>query len=224
MSYWGTGWVTCDFPGLARERRQADDKNVFQIYASGASGNVTAGKYNDGRHDNRPILTRKLYEAMQAAGKATRTVPLTQAEFRSAPLRLEPRDDPGFTVADLTAKLSHADPRQQSLAALGLSWRKRADGGHKLEIPAIDFGAAQLLLVPGESYVEFQLFAQAQRPDSFVVVMGYGECAPGYIPIERAWDEHDGNLSDWCWVARGAEKAMQTAIQSVLKAGANKRD
>ena len=217
MSFWGTGWVTSDFPGLARERRQADDPNILQIYASGASGNVTAGKYNDGSHENRPVLVRKIYEAMQAAWKATKKVPLTQAKFRSAPLRLESRNDQGFTVEDLTARLSHPKLQQQSLGALGLSWRKRADAGHALEIPAIDFGSAQLLLLPGESYVEFQLFAQAQRPDSFVVTMGYGECSPGFVPIERAWDEHDGNLDEWCWVGRGSEKVMHTAIQAALK-------
>ena len=59
--------------------------------------------------------------------------------------------------------------------------------------------------------------AQKMRPDSFVVVLGYGECATGYVPIERAFEEHDGNLSDWCWVAPGCEKAMTTALEAVLK-------
>ena len=53
-------------------------------------------------------------------------------------------------------------------------------------MPVLDFGMAQLLLLPGESYVEYQLLAQEPRPDSFVVTMGYGECAPGYIPTEQA--------------------------------------
>jgi hypothetical protein len=34
--------------------------------------------------------------------------------------------------------------------------------------------------------VEFQLAAQKAKPDGFVLVAGYGECGPGYIPIERA--------------------------------------
>src|SRR5262249_54297649 len=47
MSYYGKGGVSADFVGMARRRRQADDKDVFQMYLSGCSGNVTAGKYND---------------------------------------------------------------------------------------------------------------------------------------------------------------------------------
>ncbi len=81
----------------------------------------------------------------------------------------------------------------------------------------MDFGPAQFLLLPGESYVEFQLHAQKLRADSFVMVAGYGECAPGYIPIERAWAERDGNLSDWCWVAQGSEAPMKAAIEAALK-------
>jgi hypothetical protein len=84
-------------------------------------------------------------------------------------------------------------------------------------MPVIDFGPAQLLLLPAESYVEYQLFAQSVRPDSFVIAVGYGESAPGYIPIEKAWAENDSNLRDWCWVAPGAEARMKEAIVEALQ-------
>jgi hypothetical protein len=218
MSYYGRGGVSADFVGLARKRRQADDPKVFQIYASGCSGNVTAGKYNDGAAENRPVLAERIYQGMAAAWQATRRQPLTTVHFRSVPLRLEPRNDPGFTIDELTKRLT-TDPRPfgQCLAALGLSWRKRADAGHKLDVPVVDLGAAQLILLPGESYVEYQLLAQKFRPDSFVVTLGYGECATGYVPTEKAVAEKDSNLTDWCWVAPGAEKAMTAALEAALK-------
>ena len=83
-------------------------------------------------------------------------------------------------------------------------------------MPAIDFGKAQLVLLPGESYVEYQLLAQQLRPDSFVMVMGYGECAPGYVATDRAWKEDDDNLRDWCWVGP-SESAMTEALKTVLR-------
>jgi hypothetical protein len=218
MSYYGKGGVSSDFVGLARKRRQADDPQVFQIYTSGCSGNVTAGKYNDGSPANRPVLAERIYRAMAEAWKNTRRQPIQKADYRVVPLRLEPRGGPGFTVEDLTERLNtDKRPFGQCLAALGLSWRKRADAGHAIDLPVLDFGGAQLALLPAESYVEFQLLAQKMRPDSFVVVMGYGECAPGYIPTEKAVSEGDGNLRDWCWVAPGAEKAMTAALQTALK-------
>lgn len=218
MSYYGGGRVSSDFPGLARKRRQADDPGVLQIYASGCSGNVTAGKYNDGAPDNRAVLADRIYQGMVSAWKATKRQPLDQFEFRSTGMRLEPRSSPGFTVEDLTRRMeSDARPFGQCLGALGLSWRKCADAGHKIDVPLLDLGAAQLVLMPGESYVEYQLMAQKMRPDSLVMVLGYGECATGYVPIERAFEEKDGNLSDWCWVSPGCEKAMTTALETVLK-------
>src|SRR4029077_381179 len=63
MSFYGRGEVSADLVGMARKRRQADDPKVLQIYASGCSGNVTAGKYNDGAPENRPVLADRLYAA-----------------------------------------------------------------------------------------------------------------------------------------------------------------
>jgi hypothetical protein len=220
MSYYGKGGVSSDFPGLARKRRQADDPAVLQIYASGCSGNVTAGKYNDGAPENRPVLAERIYQAMTAAWKATKRHPLTQVTFRSTTMHLEPRAGGEFSIEAMTKKLGpESKPFTQCLAALGLSWRKRADAGHEIDVPAIDFGQAQYVLMPAEAYVEYQLLAQKLRPDSFVVVAGYGECAPGYIPTQKAVEENDANLRDWCWVAPGAEKAMTEALEQVLQKG-----
>jgi hypothetical protein len=217
MSYYGKGRVSSDFVGLARKRRQADDPSVFQIYASGCSGNVTAGKYNDGSAANRPVLAERIYQGLAGAWKATRREKLTALSFRSLPLRLEPRNDKGFTVADLTDRLKNdRRPFGQCLAALGLSWRRRADAGHRLDVPVVDLGTIKLLLLPAESYVEYQLWAQQARPDVFVMTLGYGECAPGYIPTEQHFREHDSNLRDWCWVAPGCEKAMKDVITRAL--------
>jgi hypothetical protein len=217
MSYYGTGAVSADFPGQARRRRQADLTGVLQLYASGASGNVTAGKYNDGSLANRSVLADRLYRAMSEAWKSSKRQALGEVGFRSIPYRLEPRGGSGFTVPDLKKRLKE-DPRPfgQCLAALGLSWRARCDAGHKLDLPVVDLGAAQLLLLPGEAYVEFQLAAQKLRPDSFVVCLGYGECATGYVPTEKAVQEGDSNLGDWCWVAPGAEKVLLQALREGL--------
>jgi hypothetical protein len=219
QSYYRTGRVSSDFPGLARKRRQKDDSRVAQIYVSGASGNVTAGKYNDGDPANRLVLADRIYQAMVAAWESTERHPLSACRFSATPLVLEPRESPGFTLADLEQALSpDADAKTQSLAAMGLSWRRRVEAGTPLDVPVLDFGPAQFVLLPAESYVEFQLLAQKLRPDSFVLVAGYGECAPGYVPIEAAWREQDGNLRDWCWVAPGAEQALTAALEAALAA------
>ncbi|MBX7168036.1 MAG: hypothetical protein K1X74_17000 [Pirellulales bacterium] len=221
MSYYGKGGVSSDFVGLARRRRQEDIPETFRIYLSGCSGNVTAGKYNDGSPENRPRLAERIYRAMVAADEATRRQPLERIAFRAAKLRLAPRASAGFSPAELEARLRpEARSFDQCLAAMGLSWRRRCEAGLNIDVPVIDLGQAALLLLPGESYVEYQLYAQQACPDKFVVAIGYGESATGYIPTERAWEEHDTNLHDWCWVAPGAESLMRRAIDEALQSPA----
>lgn len=217
MSYYGQGEVSADFPGMARRLRQQALPTVKQIYVTGCAGNVTAGKYNDGAATNRAALAERLRQAMAKAWDATRLVPLTRADFRFERVRLEPRDGPGFTGSDLEQTIAtNSRPFSQCLAAMGLSWRGRAEAGHRIGIPCLDFGSAQWLVLPGEAYVEYQLAAQRMRPDTFVLVAAYGDGATGYIPTERHVAERDGNLNDWCWVPPGSERRLLEAIRRVL--------
>jgi hypothetical protein len=223
MSYYGQGEVSADFPGLARRQRQLEMHGVTQIYVSGCSGNVTAGKYNDGTRANRPVLASRLHDAMVRAWTGTQRAPVNRLQFRSMPLELEPRSSPGFTETELLAKLTAATaPFQQCLAAMGLSWRRRVASGRPIQIPCLDFGSAALVLLPGEAYVEFQLAAQQLRPHDFICVAGYGDGATGYVPTEKHWTEHDTNLGDWCWVAPGAEPKLRAAVANALGVGAKR--
>ena len=224
MSFYRTAKVDADFPGIARRKRQSEEEDVFQIYASGCSGNVTAGKYNDGNPANRQPLADRLYQGMVDAWAATERRPLTadKVVFRNAKLRLEPRVTDGYSIEDLTRRLNEkTGARDQCMAALGLSWHAHADDPtHRIDVPAVDFGDAALLLLPGEMYVEYQLYAnEVGGNEKTVITMGYGECGPGYIPIERAWQEKDSNLSDWCWVAPEMEPAIKAAIRAALGKG-----
>ena len=221
MSVYGRGLVSSDFVGLARAKRQAEDKSVFQIYASGCSGNVTAGKYNDGAPAHKSNLVDQMHAALAAAWKATKPYPLDKLEYRVHRMRLEPRSSAGFSVAELEQQLAAESTRKfgfdHCLAAMGLSWRHRADRGQKIDVPCLDFGPALLTQMPGESYVEYQLAAQEERRDALVMTLGYGECATGYVPTEKHFEEHDSNLGDWCWVAPGCEKPMRDALRELLK-------
>jgi hypothetical protein len=218
MSFYGKGGASSDFVGLARKLQQAEVPGTMQIYLSGCSGNVTAGKYNDGAADNRIELAKRMHTAMRAAWKNTMRQPIMACSFQSTTLRLPARSGKGFTKEDLAHRIKEdAKPFGQCLAALGLSWRQRVEADRPIDVCAIDFGGPAILLLPAEAYVEYQLMAQAARPRGFVVTAGYGECGPGYIPTEQAWKENDGNLADWCWVDPGCEAKMKAAIETVLK-------
>jgi hypothetical protein len=88
--------VTSDFCGLARDKRQSDDPAVFQVYFTGCAGNITAGKYNDGAKENRPVLRDRIYEAMRAAWQDTARHAVTGWEWRVGPLKFAPRSEKSF--------------------------------------------------------------------------------------------------------------------------------
>ncbi|MEX0643077.1 MAG: hypothetical protein WD468_10275 [Pirellulales bacterium] len=228
MSYYGSGGVSADFVGLARRRRQSDDHDVFQIYTTGCSGDITTGKYNDGTPEVRAVLADRVYDGMVSAWKNTQRATLDQAALRCIPLKLNVRNDTGFSTDELQLAIEtgdgvltkHGKPLAQSLAALALSWRLRVEAGRPIDLPVIDFGSAKLILLPAEAYVEYQSFAQRQCPQAFVMVMGYGECGPGFIPTDQAANEHDSNLGLWRWVEPPCENTMHEAIVAALLSGA----
>lgn len=217
MSHYGKGDVSADFPGLARRARQAALPQVRQIYCSGCSGNITAGKYNTGAPENRAVLAGRLEEAMSIAWRKTRKRPVEGFSFRSVAVEFAPRSSPGFGLEDLERKLdTEKVPFQLCLAALALSWRRRLAQANPIRIPTLDFGAAQMVLCPGEAYLEFQLAAQSLVPGGFVCVAGYGDGATGYIPTAKHLEEKDPNLGDWSWVDPGAEAKLLEAIKASL--------
>lgn len=219
MSVYGGGKVSADFPGRARDRMQKVWPGVFQIYVSGCAGNVTAGKWNAGGPDSLDMLAGRLFSAMQQSWGETKKHPLESLKFNLARMPLGARNTIAHTEAILRNRLATAtSPFDRSESAMGLAWYERVKGGHQVQVPCVDFGPVQILLLPAEAYIEFQLFAQQCRPDSFVFTLGYGECGPGYIPTESAWQEKDTNLHGWAWTPPGSEAVMKKAIREALHA------
>ena len=216
MSYYGAGAVSSDFVGLAREQRRRDDFAVQQIYVSGCSGDITAGKFNDGSPEMRKELTDRVYRAMVTAWDDTKRQLLEQVNLRTAKLHLDYHPNPELSLGSLLHKLHDRSltVEQRIHAAMSLSSRHRVASGQAIDLPCIDFGVAQIVLFPGEAFVRYQLMAQEMRPDSFVLSIGYGECWPGYIPTAQAFKE--GFTDKWLWTAPGAEAEIRRALGEVL--------
>ncbi len=217
MSYYGQGSVSADFVGLARRRRQLETSGSMQIYATGCSGDVTAGKYNDGSVQSRVLLTDRLYQAMTQASQALERHKLEKADFRCEKLQLPFHEGAQFKREAMTTVLhdDKASVRDRILAAMGLASLNRVESGQPIDLPCLDLGVAQILILPGESFVGYQLMTQKVRPDSFVMVIGFGECWTGYIPTQQAFDERFGH--DWRWVGPGCEAIISEALRSVLR-------
>jgi hypothetical protein len=224
MSYYGDGMVSADFCGLARQKRQDEEPGVFQVYLTGCAGNITAGKYNDGSKENRPVLRDRVHAGMVAAWKATERLPVAGWRWRVESVKLPPRTEPSFGEEQSTKDLN--DPKQtkarRNNAAFQLAWLKRKDV--PIEITALDFGPkATTLHLPGEAFVEYQLAAHKLRPGSAVCVASYGDDGPGYIPTAAAYLQ-GGYEPTVALSGPGSEAILLKAIAKVLDADPRRLD
>ena len=112
----------------------------------------------------------------------------------------------------------HKDtPRRVRLdAALGISWLRRLARRQPIDVPCVNLGDAAILLLPAESFVQYQLWAQQAAPSKLILTAGYSECAPGYIPtaaaVKEGYDDH------YSWVDFATcEQVMRKAITSALR-------
>ncbi|MBL8175696.1 MAG: hypothetical protein JNK48_13565, partial [Bryobacterales bacterium] len=88
QSYYGQGDVTAEFVGLARAQRQRELPGPLHVHFNGASGNVAAGKYNDGSTAMRPVLTARMAAAMKQAWDAVERTPIPSIAWNTAAVAL----------------------------------------------------------------------------------------------------------------------------------------
>jgi len=216
QSYYGQGHMNPDTPGIARERLDKEE-GVPQIYFTGCGGNIAAGKYNDGSHEMRMVLANRLYEGMKGAIKASGKPEPAALSWRTADVRFVPRQETNFSAEHFRAVL--ADPTQtysaRTSSAWALAWYERLKIRPTMDITSYRLGPATILHLPGEAFVEYQLFAQSVRPDQFVAVASYGDGGTGYICTDKAYSE-GGYEPSASYVGPPSETLLKAAMSEVL--------
>ena len=74
-------------------------------------------------------------------------------------------------------------------AARDLNYLQRTKAGKTIDITRLQLGSAQIIHMPGELFVEYQLAAQKLAPDDFVCMAAYGDQGPGYIGTTIAYSQ-----------------------------------
>lgn len=218
MSYYGDGRVTADFVGLARCRREAEEPDVHHVYFTGAAGDVTAGKYNEGSPGDRIALADRLLAGMRVADRIAEEEGDRTADgcrWSTRPIVFRPRADLdldrlGAVVRD--PKLAVVDRNRNAMIC---SWLERLERGRPILLGRLDVGPATLLHLPAETFVDYQLEAARIRPDRFVATAAYGDGGPWYIPLRRSFDE-GGYEPSVALVDRETEPAYRAAIAELL--------
>jgi hypothetical protein len=219
QSYYAQGGVSCDFPGLARGIRDRELPGVFHVHFDGAGGNVTAGKYNDGSPENRPILAQRLAAGMKAAFEAVKKYPLKAADvsWRIKPVALPPAAYLNIETLKQTIADEKADLRSRMQGARALVWASRCAAGGKIDITRLALGPIAILHMPGELFVEYQLAAQKMRPDSPVLMAAYGDYGPGYIGMAHSYSQGGYETGPVSRVAPEVEGVLMEAMRELLR-------
>jgi hypothetical protein len=213
MSYYGDGIISHDFAGIAREKRTQED-GVPHIYFTGCGGNIGAGKYNDGSPAMRPLLAGRIHAAMVASEQSAKRVPLNKLAWKHVPVVLQP--DPEFPEERMLKVMQNTAtaPTTRIAAALRIGFMR-----HREPIPFTSLHLGEevcLVHLPGESFVEYQLFAQQQRPGGFTCTASYGDGVTGYIPLEQSFVE-GGYEPSQAYAAPNSEKVIKQTLSDLLK-------
>jgi hypothetical protein len=217
QSYYGDGRTNYEFPGMARERLEAES-GVFQIYFTGCGGDIAAGKYNDGSMERRPILAQRLYEGMVKSVSSTTLQPAAKIDWKTANVEFPLRSEEEYSEAHyrnaLEAPESNATTRIKG--ARGLAWIRRVQTNRPIELSRMAIGSVRILHLPGEPMVEFQLEAQrVAGEDRFTAVAGYGDVGMGYICTAEAYKE-GGYEPTASLIAPKSETILKDAIAQLL--------
>lgn len=222
QSYYQTGKVSADFPGMARDQREAAEGTSLHIHFNGAGGNIAAGKYNDGSPENRPILAARVADGMKQAWDDTQKIPVATLPFDWATVDLTLPVAEWYDETEQTATLY--DKKSNKLARLkaarNIAWARRSKNEHIITMARLRLGPIDILHAPGELFVEYQLAAQKMRPESFVCVAAYGDYGPGYIGTAIAYTQggyETGLDKRVSRVSPRSEQILLSAFQKLLQ-------
>jgi hypothetical protein len=98
-----------------------------------------------------------------------------------------------------------------------LAFAQLSQSGHKIPIARLRIGDIDLLHLPGEAFVEYQLAAQAIHPRRFVCTAAYGDYGPGYIGLAESYAQGGYETSRVSRVSPRVETVLTTAINELCQ-------
>jgi len=222
QSYYRTGQANPDFPGMARNQRQAET-GVFHLHFNGAGGNIGAGKFNDGATENRQVLADRMADGMRSAWEHLRKQHVAATDvswaYTTAPLPVAAHLQHDELAARVAAEATGFAERCNAAEMLAFLQRANDDRQVPVTISRLQLGDVQLLFMPGELFVEYQLAAQAMAPESTVMLAAYGDYGTAYIGTRAAYGQGGYEVSQRATnVSPDVEAALVTAMRSLLDA------
>jgi len=208
---------SADAPGEAMRLVTAQHPNGLHAFCTGAGGNVTAGKYSspDDLEGNLLTFGKRLANGVSHNLDAMQWTPASRVEWRtdSFPFPARAMDTDAMHAICANAE---AQRYEKIIAAVLLSSREY-EKNRNYPLTLLRVGNARILLLPGELFVEYQLFAQSVVPDNFLALAA--NCSDNflYLPLAKHLDEGGYETTSFCWCTQDFEQRFKTAVTNILR-------
>lgn len=215
MSYYGDGRVSADFCGLARRRMQKQEPDCLHIYFNGCGGNIGAGKYNNGSKEARVELTQRMFDGITTSNATLKPEPIRSFAWETEDIL--PPLDPRFNEEQLLLGIRNKTNRvvARNRPSYTVAFIRRVKEGIPITLSSLHVNDISMLHLPAESFIEYQLRAQAIAPNRFVACAAYGDGGPWYIPVKEAYPQ-GGYAVGVAWCSPQIDPLMSNGIQTLL--------
>lgn len=216
QSHYAKGGISWEFVGMARAAREKS-LGFPHIHFNGASGNVAAGKYNDGSPENRPRLAGRFEAGMKASYDSTvkHAVAARDVRWDTLPVALPLRDPNEGVKLRAVLNDSTAKTADRLRAARDLAFVERVEKGNRILLSRLRVGPAEVIHLPGELFIEYQIEARKIR-NGKLAVAAYGDLGPGYIGTRIAYGQGGYETGIVSRTAPGVEAVLMGAIRELL--------
>lgn len=196
--------ISGDYPAFTRLILEQDEPGSVALFLTGAAGDVNTGHSAESSYSQNKSPTRTFQEAerigrvLATAGRAARvSAPLPHQQMRvlTAEIRLEMEVLDAESPTDLAAKWElqahNKPPGEQALLRIWSDWARTQDNSVELSwsgtITVMHVAGALLVALPGEPFLAGA--DQIKRAfDLPVIVAGYSNGCPGYLPTATEYD------------------------------------
>jgi hypothetical protein len=205
---------SADAPGEAVRLLEHEIPDAIHGFFTGAGGNITAGKYTsaDDLEGNILKFGKKLADGISSNIKGMQWEPAGDLAWRKAsfPFPAVPAD------RNKLGEMLQKDPASAASAA-ALLGADDFNPSPEYVINMLQTGNVRLLFLPGEPFVEYQLFIQSLIPDEFVAVAANCRDDFLYLPLAASFNETGGYETGYfCRTTPEFEPRFKSAVTGLL--------
>lgn len=212
----GRNIYSADAPGEALDILEGHLGDGLHSFFTGAGGNVTAGKYSSATDLEGNLLRfgKILADGIALNLGTMQWEDVKEFQWHSTdfPFPAQQMDQDEILGQINNERASHDERLRKAVLLTCFEYGKNSS----YHLSLLRMGSVAMLFLPGEPFVEYQLYAQSLIPDQFLAVAG--NCSDNflYLPLAKHFEEGGYEVGSFCWCTMDFEKRFKNALSGVL--------